>query len=117
MLFVQDQAKAMDHFDDRVKTLQNRSLQVLPLKYRREAPQKLVPVEALCDFDTEEVLNTHPLYSLANPSFIGKFSWKKIFTQTKYITQSALRVELFRCNVFKSLKKVKASRLSSKTAS
>ncbi|KAM9457669.1 periplakin [Clarias gariepinus] len=49
-----DQAKAMDHFDDRVKTLQNRSLQVLPLKYRREAPQKLVPVEALCDFDTEE---------------------------------------------------------------
>uniref|UniRef100_A0A667Y6N5 Periplakin n=1 Tax=Myripristis murdjan TaxID=586833 RepID=A0A667Y6N5_9TELE len=49
-----DQAKAMDHFDDRVKALQNRSLQVLPLKYRRETPQKLLPVEALCEFDTDE---------------------------------------------------------------
>uniref|UniRef100_A0AAR2KHQ2 Desmoplakin SH3 domain-containing protein n=1 Tax=Pygocentrus nattereri TaxID=42514 RepID=A0AAR2KHQ2_PYGNA len=46
-----DQAKAMDHFDERVKALQNRSLQVLPLKYRRNPPQKLLPVEALCEFD------------------------------------------------------------------
>ncbi|KAL7850061.1 hypothetical protein SRHO_G00194100 [Serrasalmus rhombeus] len=49
-----DQAKAMDHFDERVKALQNRSLQVLPLKYRRNPPQKLLPVEALCEFDAEE---------------------------------------------------------------
>ncbi|AWP18277.1 putative periplakin [Scophthalmus maximus] len=49
-----DQAKAMDHFDERVKALQKRSLQVLPLKYRRETPQKLLPVEALCEFDTDE---------------------------------------------------------------
>ncbi|XP_020499892.1 periplakin [Labrus bergylta] len=49
-----DQAKAMDHFDERVQALQKRSLQVLPLKYRRETPQKLLPVEALCEFDTEE---------------------------------------------------------------
>ncbi|KAM6966642.1 periplakin [Tautogolabrus adspersus] len=49
-----DQAKAMDHFDERVQALQKRSLQVLPLKYRRETPQKLLPVEALCEFDAEE---------------------------------------------------------------
>ncbi|XP_029363586.1 periplakin isoform X2 [Echeneis naucrates] len=49
-----DQSKAMEHFDERVKALQKRSLQVLPLKYRRETPQKLLPVEALCEFDTEE---------------------------------------------------------------
>uniref|UniRef100_A0AAY4CCY9 Periplakin n=1 Tax=Denticeps clupeoides TaxID=299321 RepID=A0AAY4CCY9_9TELE len=49
-----DQAKAMDRFDERVKALQNRSLQVLPLKYRRNTPQKLLPVEALCDFDPEQ---------------------------------------------------------------
>uniref|UniRef100_A0A3Q0SGZ2 Periplakin n=1 Tax=Amphilophus citrinellus TaxID=61819 RepID=A0A3Q0SGZ2_AMPCI len=49
-----DQAKAMDHFDERVKSLQKRSLQVLPLKYRREMPQKLIPVEALCEFDTDD---------------------------------------------------------------
>lgn len=54
--FVQDQAKAMEHFDDRVKALQKRSLQVLPLSYRRETPQKLLPIEALCEFDTDEVL-------------------------------------------------------------
>lgn len=45
----------MDHFDDRVKALQKRSLQVLPLSYRRDTPQKLLPVEALCEFDTDEV--------------------------------------------------------------
>ncbi|KAM9843656.1 periplakin [Aulostomus maculatus] len=49
-----DQSKAMDRFDERVKALQKRSLQVLPLKYRRETPQKLLPVEALCEFDAEE---------------------------------------------------------------
>ncbi|KAL0993561.1 hypothetical protein UPYG_G00109790 [Umbra pygmaea] len=49
-----DQGKAMDHFDDRVKALEKRSLQVLPLKFRREAPQKLLPVEALCEFDAEQ---------------------------------------------------------------
>ncbi|XP_061568849.1 periplakin [Cololabis saira] len=51
---LEDQAKAMEHFDERVKALQKRSLQVLPLKYRRETPQKLLPVEALCEFDTDE---------------------------------------------------------------
>ncbi|XP_034566534.1 periplakin [Notolabrus celidotus] len=49
-----DQAKAMDNFDERVQALQRRSLQVLPLKYRRETPQKQLPVEALCEFDTDE---------------------------------------------------------------
>lgn len=45
----------MEHLDERVKALQKRSLQVLPLKYRRETPQKLLPVEALCEFDTDDV--------------------------------------------------------------
>ncbi|KAG7282261.1 hypothetical protein CRUP_033788 [Coryphaenoides rupestris] len=49
-----DQTKAMVHFDERVKALQKHSLQVLPLKYRRETPQKLLPVEALCEFDADE---------------------------------------------------------------
>ncbi|XP_019959899.1 periplakin [Paralichthys olivaceus] len=49
-----DQSKAMDHFDERVKALQKRSQQLLPLKYRRETPQKLLPIEALCEFDTDE---------------------------------------------------------------
>ncbi|XP_035510071.1 periplakin [Morone saxatilis] len=51
---IDDQAKAMDHFDERVKALQKRSMQVMPLKYRRETPQKLLPIEALCEFDTDE---------------------------------------------------------------
>lgn len=45
----------MDHYDERLKALQKRSLQVLPLKYRRETPQKLLPIEALCEYETEEV--------------------------------------------------------------
>ncbi|XP_036409076.1 periplakin [Megalops cyprinoides] len=49
-----DQAKGMDHYDTRVRLLQKRSQQILPLKFRRETPNKLLPVEALCDFDTEE---------------------------------------------------------------
>ncbi|KAK2885184.1 periplakin [Channa argus] len=49
-----EQSRAMDNFDERVKALQKRSLQVLPLKYRRETPQKLLPIEALCEFDTDE---------------------------------------------------------------
>ncbi|XP_073713246.1 periplakin isoform X1 [Misgurnus anguillicaudatus] len=53
-LYFQDQAKAMDHYDERLKSLQKRSLQVLPLKYRRETPQKLLPIEALCEYETEE---------------------------------------------------------------
>lgn len=51
---IDDQAKAMDHFDARVKNLQMRSLQVLPLQYRRDPPQKLLSVDALCEFDTDE---------------------------------------------------------------
>ncbi|XP_049601631.1 periplakin [Syngnathus scovelli] len=51
---LEDQSKAMDHFDERVKALQKRGQQVLPLKYRREISQKLLPVESLCDFDTDE---------------------------------------------------------------
>lgn len=51
----QDQAKAMDHMDERVNALQKRSLQVMPLSLRREPQQRLLPIEALCEFDTDEV--------------------------------------------------------------
>ncbi|XP_072916466.1 periplakin [Hemitrygon akajei] len=51
---LQDQDRALDKYDDAVKSLKNRSYQVLPLKYRRASPSKPVPVEALCDFDAEE---------------------------------------------------------------
>ncbi|XP_041133217.1 periplakin-like [Polyodon spathula] len=49
-----DQAKALDQYDETVKALQKRSQQVVPLKYRRETPLKPVPVEALCEYDSEE---------------------------------------------------------------
>uniref|UniRef100_A0A672Z2K1 Uncharacterized protein n=1 Tax=Sphaeramia orbicularis TaxID=375764 RepID=A0A672Z2K1_9TELE len=49
-----DQSKAIEHFDERVKALQKRSLQVLPLPYRRETPLKPLPIQALCELDTDE---------------------------------------------------------------
>uniref|UniRef100_A0A8C6S6K2 Periplakin n=1 Tax=Neogobius melanostomus TaxID=47308 RepID=A0A8C6S6K2_9GOBI len=49
-----DQSKALEHFDERIKALQKRGLQVMPLKYRRETPQKLLPIEALCELDTDD---------------------------------------------------------------
>ncbi|XP_029432185.1 periplakin isoform X2 [Rhinatrema bivittatum] len=49
-----DQEKALDKYDEVVNSLQKRSHQVVPLKYRRETPLKPVPVEALCDFECEE---------------------------------------------------------------
>lgn len=49
-----DQEKTMDKFGDVVSSLQKRSQQVLPLKYRRETPLKPIPVEALCDYFSEE---------------------------------------------------------------
>lgn len=60
-MWAQDQAKALDHFDDRLKALQNRSVQVLPLKYRRDPPSKLLPVEALCEYDSDKVLYSRGL--------------------------------------------------------
>ncbi|XP_078519031.1 periplakin isoform X1 [Lissotriton helveticus] len=49
-----EQEKALDKYDEVVKSLQKRSQQVVPLKYRRETPLKPIPVEALCDFDCDE---------------------------------------------------------------
>ncbi|XP_026870533.2 periplakin [Electrophorus electricus] len=49
-----DQAKAMDHLEERVKSLQTRSMQVLPLKLRNNPPQKMLPIEALCEFNSDE---------------------------------------------------------------
>ncbi|XP_063791099.1 periplakin isoform X2 [Pseudophryne corroboree] len=51
---LEDQDKALDKYDEVVRSLQKRSNQVLPLKFRRETPLKPIPVEALCDFYTDE---------------------------------------------------------------
>ncbi|KAM4631700.1 periplakin [Discoglossus pictus] len=51
---LEDQQKALDKYEDVVLSLQKRSQQVLPLKFRRETPLKPIPVEAICDFYSEE---------------------------------------------------------------
>ncbi|XP_056393074.1 periplakin isoform X2 [Hyla sarda] len=51
---LEDQDKALDKYDEVVRSLQSRSHQVLPLKFRRETPLKPIPVEAVCDFYSEE---------------------------------------------------------------
>ncbi|KAM5152388.1 periplakin [Mantella aurantiaca] len=51
---LEDQDKALDKYEEVVRSLQKRGQQVVPLKFRRETPLKPVPVEALCDFYTEE---------------------------------------------------------------
>lgn len=51
---LEDQDKALDKYEEVVRSLQKRSHQVMPLKFRRETPLKPVPVEALCDFYSDE---------------------------------------------------------------
>ncbi|KAG8545403.1 hypothetical protein GDO81_020937 [Engystomops pustulosus] len=51
---LEDQDKALDKYEDVVCSLQKRSHQVVPLKFRRETPLKPIPVEALCDFYLDE---------------------------------------------------------------
>ncbi|KAK9393289.1 periplakin [Crotalus adamanteus] len=51
---LEDQEKALDKYEDVVSSLQKRSQQVLPLKYRREPPLKPIPGEALCDYENEQ---------------------------------------------------------------
>lgn len=52
---VQDQEKALDKYEHVVRGLQKRGQQVVPLKYRRETPLKPIPVEALCDYEGDQV--------------------------------------------------------------
>uniref|UniRef100_A0A8C6XBL6 Periplakin n=1 Tax=Naja naja TaxID=35670 RepID=A0A8C6XBL6_NAJNA len=58
---LEDQEKALDKYEDVVSSLQKRSQQVLPLKYRREPPVKPIPVEALCDYENEQVKDSSSL--------------------------------------------------------
>lgn len=51
---LEDQDKALDKYEEVVRSLQNRSQQVIPLKFRRETPLKPIPVEAVCDFYSDE---------------------------------------------------------------
>lgn len=45
----------MEKYEAVVKSLQERSQHVLPLRYRRETPPQPVPVEALCEYEGEQV--------------------------------------------------------------
>lgn len=45
----------MDKYDTVVTSLQKRSQQVLPLRFRRETPLQPTAVEALCDYDGDQV--------------------------------------------------------------
>ncbi|KAE8578736.1 hypothetical protein XENTR_v10023750 [Xenopus tropicalis] len=51
---LEDQDKALDKYGEVLESLQKRSQQVVPLKFRRETPLKPIPVESLCDFYSEE---------------------------------------------------------------
>ncbi|KAG8429246.1 hypothetical protein GDO86_017935, partial [Hymenochirus boettgeri] len=51
---LEDQEKAIDKYEEVVRSLQKRSQQVVPLKFRRETPLKPIPVESLCDYFSEE---------------------------------------------------------------
>lgn len=51
---LEDQDKALDKYEEVVRSLQKRSHQVVPLKFRRETPLKPIPVEAVCDFYSDE---------------------------------------------------------------
>ncbi|XP_022450507.1 periplakin isoform X1 [Delphinapterus leucas] len=51
-----DQEKALDKYEHEVRGLQKRGQQVVPLRYRRETPFKPIPVEALCDFESDQGL-------------------------------------------------------------
>uniref|UniRef100_A0A8B9VLP5 Periplakin n=1 Tax=Anas zonorhyncha TaxID=75864 RepID=A0A8B9VLP5_9AVES len=49
-----DQEKALDKYDAVVRSLQERSQHVLPLRHRRQPPPQPVPVEALCEYEGEQ---------------------------------------------------------------
>lgn len=51
----QDQEKALEKYEAVVQSLQERSQQVLPLRFRRQPPPQPVPVEALCEYEGEQV--------------------------------------------------------------
>lgn len=53
----------MDKYEEVVKSLQERSQHILPLRYRRETPLQPVPVEALCEYEGEQVTSPHPMSS------------------------------------------------------
>lgn len=55
----QDQEKALDKYEAVVQSLQERSQQVLPLRFRRQTPPQPVPVEALCEYEGEQVRPPH----------------------------------------------------------
>uniref|UniRef100_A0A8C9EZU1 Periplakin n=1 Tax=Pavo cristatus TaxID=9049 RepID=A0A8C9EZU1_PAVCR len=49
-----DQEKALEKYDAVVQSLRERSQQILPLRYRRLPPPQPIPVEALCEYESEQ---------------------------------------------------------------
>uniref|UniRef100_A0A8C4QXM6 SH3 domain-containing protein n=1 Tax=Eptatretus burgeri TaxID=7764 RepID=A0A8C4QXM6_EPTBU len=52
---IQEKQKETDSLGEAVQALQARSHQIVPLKFRHEKVQKPLPVEALCDFEEDEM--------------------------------------------------------------
>uniref|UniRef100_UPI00358E45A4 plectin-like n=1 Tax=Myxine glutinosa TaxID=7769 RepID=UPI00358E45A4 len=52
---IQEKQKETDSVGEAVQALQARSHQIVPLKYRHEKVLKPLPVEALCDFEEDEM--------------------------------------------------------------
>ncbi|XP_052051226.1 periplakin [Apodemus sylvaticus] len=83
-----DQEKALDKYEDVVRGLQRRGMQVVPLKYRRETPLKPIPVEALCDFEGDQGLISRG-YSYTLQKNNGE-SWELTDSTGKKLTAPAV---------------------------
>lgn len=83
-----DQEKALDKYEDVVRGLQRRGVQVVPLKYRRETPLKPIPVEALCDFEGDQGLISRG-YSYTLQKNNGQ-SWELTDSTGKRLTAPAV---------------------------
>lgn len=86
-----------------MKSLQERSQQVLPLRYRREPPPQPIPVEALCEYEGEQVPPS-PAQGraevLPGPSPQGAREWKwhcgreQVFSKPWWLLQWEAKVAL-----------------------
>lgn len=90
----------MDKYEAVVKSLQERSQQVLPLRYRREPPPQPIPVEALCEYEGEQVPPPPaqgPAEVLPGPSPQGAREWKwhcgreQVFSKPWWLLQLGAR--------------------------
>lgn len=79
----------MDKYEEVVKSLQERSQHVLPLRYRRETPPQPVPVEALCEYDGEQVTSPSSRErcrgAAGNRLLRGRRGWKRYLGKEQFL--------------------------------